>query len=56
MIFEHTSKERGMWRGWLKNGQSLEITWWRTPVGMRFGQHGRSKHIWIGLGFIQAFI
>jgi hypothetical protein len=27
MIFEHTSKEKGMWRGWLKDGQSVEINW-----------------------------
>lgn len=25
-IFEHTSRESGLWRGWLKNGQSVEIS------------------------------
>lgn len=35
MIFEHTSKEPGMWRGWLKNGQSLELYWARR--GWEFG-------------------
>lgn len=25
MIFKHTHRERGMWRGWLKNGQSIEL-------------------------------
>ena len=38
MIFEHTSKERDMWRGWLKNGQSLELhrsrTGWDFQVGV----------------------
>jgi hypothetical protein len=27
MIFKHTAKEKGMWRGWLKDGQSVEINW-----------------------------
>ena len=26
MIFKHTSREPGLWRGWLKNGQSVEIS------------------------------
>lgn len=26
MIFKHTSKERGLWRGWLRNGQAVEIS------------------------------
>ncbi len=25
-IFEHTSRESGLWRGWIKNGQSVEIS------------------------------
>lgn len=59
-MFEHTAREQGMWRGWLKNGQSLEITWPRTSVGVRLGYHGNdigaSRHLWIGFGFVQAFI
>ena len=35
MIFKRTSKERGMWRGWLENGQSVEITW--RGRGWEFG-------------------
>jgi hypothetical protein len=35
MIFKHTAKEKGMWRGWLKNGQAVEITWGKT--GWEFG-------------------
>ena len=27
MIFKHTSKKKGLWRGWFKNGQSLEVSW-----------------------------
>lgn len=34
-IFQHTAKERGMWRGWLKDGQSVEINWDRH--GWAFG-------------------
>lgn len=60
MIFQHTASEKGMWRGWLKNGQSLEITWPRASVGTRIGFHsgdyGSSRHLWIGLGFVQVFI
>lgn len=35
MIFKHTSKERGMWRGWLEDGQSVEICWGKR--GWSFG-------------------
>ena len=35
MIFTHTLKERGMWRGWLANGQSLELH--RNRRGWSFG-------------------
>jgi hypothetical protein len=35
MIFEHTSREKDMWRGWLKNGQSVELT--RKRYGWDFG-------------------
>lgn len=35
MIFKHTSKEPGMWRGWLENGQSVEISW--NKQGWDFG-------------------
>jgi hypothetical protein len=40
MIFKHTSKERGMWRGWLENGQPVEITW-----GGRGWEFGGGVHI-----------
>jgi hypothetical protein len=39
-IFEHTHRERGMWRGWLKNGQSLELYW-----GKRGWDFGAGVHI-----------
>lgn len=35
MIFEHTNKERDMWRGWLKDGQVLELH--RSRSGWEFG-------------------
>lgn len=33
--FTHTSSEPGLWRGWLKNGQSLELSWHKR--GWEFG-------------------
>lgn len=35
MIFKHTHKEPGLWRGWLKNGQAVEISW--SKRGWDFG-------------------
>ncbi|WP_322325904.1 hypothetical protein [Cypionkella sp.] len=40
MMFEHTSKEKGLWRGWLKNGQSVEVSW-----GKRGWDFGAGVHI-----------
>lgn len=37
MLFKHTSKERGMWRGWLKNGQALELVWNKRGWGFAAG-------------------
>lgn len=39
-IFEHTSSEKGLWRGWLKNGQSVEISW-----GKRGWEFGAGVHV-----------
>ena len=35
MIFRHTNKEKDLWRGWLKNGQSVELS--RSRYGWEFG-------------------
>jgi hypothetical protein len=35
MIFRRTSKEPGMWRGWLHNDQSVELVWGKK--GWQFG-------------------
>ena len=35
MIFKHTFKEKDLWRGWLKNGQSVELS--RSRYGWDFG-------------------
>ena len=35
MIFRHTAKEKGRWRGWLNDGQSVEVNWGRR--GWAFG-------------------
>lgn len=38
MIFQYTAYEKGLWRGWLKNGQSVEISWrkrgWEVGAGV----------------------
>lgn len=34
-IFEHTCKEPGLWRGWVSNGQSVELS--RSRYGWDFG-------------------
>ena len=34
-VFKHTAKEPGMWRGWLSNGQSVELS--RSKYGWDFG-------------------
>lgn len=39
-IFQHTSRERGLWRAWLKNGQSVEIS-----CGRRGWEFGAGIHI-----------
>lgn len=59
-LFKHTSREKGMWRGWRKNGQSLEITWGRKcTIGIKVGYHshglGASRHLWLGLALAQVF-
>lgn len=37
-LFKYTSLEKGMWRGWLENGQSIELNWgkygWEFGVGV----------------------
>ncbi len=43
MIFTHTSKERDLWRGWLKNGQSVEISWSRYGWDFGGGIHVHSN-------------
>lgn len=59
-VFAHTYAERGSWRGWLRDGQTLEISWPRTSVGIEWVIHsdetsGR-RMLWLGLGIIQFFI
>lgn len=43
MIFKHTSRERGMWRGWLENGQSVEFYWGRHGWDFGLGVHIHSN-------------
>lgn len=40
LVFQHTAIEPGLWRGWLQNGQSVEISW-----GRRCWQFGAGVHI-----------
>lgn len=61
-MFQHTSKEKGMWRGWLKNDQSLELYWGgQTSVALRVLIHSNdadegNRMLNLSLGFAQAFI
>ena len=61
MIFEHTCLEPKLWRGWIKNGQSFEISW-SPPGSVGFGvrfhacANGTEKFLWLGLGFVQFYI
>ena len=60
MIFAHTYAERGSWRGWLRDGQTLEIAWWRSGVGVgvkiHSGDSAAHRFLWLGLGFVQFFV
>lgn len=35
MIFSHTYREPGSWRGWFRNGESIEVSWPRLGFGMK---------------------
>lgn len=67
MIFRHTFLEAGLWRGWLRNGQSLEICWpkrWShgwPGIAFRVLIHANdrdqgSRMLNVALGPVQAFI
>lgn len=55
MIFRHTSREKGMWRGWLKNGQSVEVSWgkrgWDFGAGIHI--HGNDEDLGDRMLFIK---
>lgn len=48
MIFRHTSKDKGLWRGWLKNGQSLELSWGNYGWDFGLGIHVHSNESDLG--------
>lgn len=59
--FEHTAYEKSLWRGWLKNGQSLEISWPSHSVGIRLLIHSNDadqgdRMLNVSLWLVQAFI
>lgn len=60
MIFTHTYQEGNTWQGWFKNGSQIEVARGRCALGIRITtfakQVGSSYNLWLGLGFIQAFI
>lgn len=43
LLFKHTHRERGSWRGWLKNGQSVEISLAKHGWGFGGGVHIHSN-------------
>ncbi len=58
MLFTHTcfERERGLWRGWLRDGQTLEISWPRKDSGLKVTFHGAQRFLWVGLVLVQFFI
>lgn len=64
MIFTHTYLERGSWRGWFADGQTLEIAWSRRGgnhfgLGVKLHSEGNDyarRFLWIGLIFVQFYI
>jgi hypothetical protein len=55
-IFNHTAKERGLWRGWLKDGQSVEVSydrrdWEFGAVVTIHGNDGDRGHRLLNLSF-----
>ena len=62
MIFRNTAKERGLWRGWLRDGQSLEVSWPARQVTLRIGYFSNdddrtaSRYLLFAVGLVQAFI
>ena len=61
MIFAHTYKEPGLWRGWLKSGQSLEYSVGKSGVGIKVGIHSNDadqgdRHLNIAWGTGLIFI
>ena len=60
-IFRHTCAEPKMWRGWLRNGQCLELCRGRCTIGLRVLIHSNDddmgdRMLNVSLGFAQAFI
>ena len=62
-LFRHTASEPGLWRGWIKNGQSLELS--KSRAGWQFGagvlihsddDDNGSRMIWLAFWRWQAFI
>lgn len=60
MIFAHTSMEPRLWRGWLRDGQTFEVSWGGCSVGLRLTYHAgdtvAQRFLWIGLGLVQVFV
>lgn len=56
-IFKHTAREPGMWRGWLNNGQSVEISWhkrgWEFGAGVHI--HGNDNDLGGRMLFIRLW-
>ena len=61
-MFEHTYLEKGMWRGWLKDDQSLEVCWGEScNIGAGFSLQANEndeevRKLNIAIGIAQVFI
>ena len=62
MIFRHTAGERGLWRGWLHDGQSLEISWPGRSFGLQVllqtndDDRTASRMLNVAFGLAQVFV
>lgn len=62
-LFQYARKEKGMWRGWLQDGQSLEFYWnskpFRIIAELGFSKDDRDmahRNLHLALGRFAAFI
>lgn len=62
LLFSHTASERGLWRGWLRDGQTFEISCRRRGpsfgggVRIHSGENASHRSLYLALGWVQIYI